>query len=313
MENKLFGPITSRRLGTSLGIDLLPYKTCDFNCIYCECGKTTNQTVKRENFFDSSKIISQIDESLKKNKKIDYLTFAGSGEPCLYKDLNLIIKHVKKNYKNVKLCMITNSSLLTDKEVFDALLDVDLILPSVDTVFEDTFKKLNRPCKELSIKDILEALKKFTFSFKGKIWLEIFFCKGINDKEEELLGLVKYLKEIKIDRIQLNSLDRPGVEETCKPLFVGDLEKIKSFFSHYEIDTEIISRQNKKTKEESAFNLKGFLEIISRRPLTLEDIISQTSIDKKDLKLLIEKQLKDNIIEEVKIKDDVFYKLKKNG
>jgi wyosine [tRNA(Phe)-imidazoG37] synthetase (radical SAM superfamily) len=313
MKNKIFGPIISRRLGISLGIDLLPYKTCDFNCIYCECGKTTDQTIKRENFFDPSEIISQIDESLKKNKKIDYLTFAGSGEPCLYKDLNLIINHVKKNYKDIKLCMITNSSLLTNKDVFSTLLNVDLLLPSVDSVFEDTFKKLNRPCEGLVLKDILEALKKFSFSFKGKIWLEVFFCKNINDSENELKSLSQYIKKIKVDKVQINSLDRPGVEDYCKPCSMEDLEKIKSFFIKHKIDAEIILRSRKKTKEASDFNLKNFLETISRRPLTLEDIVSQTSINKKDLKLLIEKQLKDNIIEEVKIKDDIFYKLNKNG
>lgn len=293
MEYKyLFGPVPSRRLGTSLGIDLVPHKTCSLNCIYCECGKTTNLTIERKEYIPLDEIINELNQFLKNNPPLDYITFSGAGEPTLYSKLGEISDFLKENYSEYKTALLTNSTLLHDNKVQNEIKNIDLILPSLDAASDKSFKIINRPHKNIKNKKIINGLINFSKVFKGKIWIEIFIIPGINDSANELNLFKKLLLKIKPDKIQLNSLDRPGTEKWTKKASYDDLNRVKNLL--YPLPVDIIS-----DFESSARNLfekenmeNRILSILERRPCTLDDLekISGLSINEinKFLKLLLE-------------------------
>ncbi len=237
----IFGPVNSRRLGRSLGVNLLPYKTCNLNCVYCECGRTTDLTNERKNYFEPEKVLKEIEEAVTKDGHIDFITFAGNGEPSLYRDIKRITHGIKQNFPHIKLAIITNATLFTDKDVFDAFLEADVVLPSVDSVLEAGFKKMNRPVASLDLKEMLAALLRFKEVYKGEIWAEIFICHDINDTDVELAALKDYMIKLAPDRIQLNSLDRPGAEPWVQKTSVEQLKKVAEVFKDVS-RVEIVSK-----------------------------------------------------------------------
>lgn len=205
----LKGVVSSRRLGRSLGINLLPDLICSEDCIYCECGNTKEHTLERKEYVPTDKVISELDEFLEKKPAADYITFSGLGEPTLHSGIGRIINYLKDNYKNYKVALLTNSSLLHNPEVRDEIKRLDLIVPSLDAGTEKTFKKICRPTGGLTLNLILDGLKAITDEFEGEIRLEILFLKGINDSNREVNAIVNKIKDLKIDKVDVNTLDRP--------------------------------------------------------------------------------------------------------
>jgi wyosine [tRNA(Phe)-imidazoG37] synthetase (radical SAM superfamily) len=237
----IFGPVPSRRLGVSLGVDLVMSKTCNFNCIYCECGSTTKFYSTRDSYIDIDRLIEEVKDILQ-NLTPDYITFSGSGEPTLNKDLGIIIRRVREIYSG-KIAVITNSSLLDNLDVREALEEADLIIPSLDAISEDVFEKINRPVKGLSSKNILDGMTKFLSTTKKEVYLEIFIVEGMNDGDEELEKFVKYLKDKKISAIQLNTLARPGAIKDIRPASMKRLSEIRDFFINNGLNSvEIIKK-----------------------------------------------------------------------
>ena len=191
----LYGPVPSRRLGLSLGIDLIPYKICSFNCIYCECGATTDLSIERKEFKPVDEIIEELDEYLEQGPELDYITFSGSGEPTLYLHMDKIIDFLKDNYPQYNTALLTNSSLLSNKEIRKEINKLDLIVPSLDSVFEDNFRKINRPHADIKLEDIIDGLIELRKEFDGQIFLEFFIVPGINDNEKEF----QRIKELNIE------------------------------------------------------------------------------------------------------------------
>ncbi len=301
----IFGPVPSRRLGTSLGIDVVPYKTCNFNCIYCECGKTTNLINERKSFFDYNKIIEEVDFFLKNcETEIDYITFSGAGEPLLNKDFEKILEFLKRKYPSYKIALITNGSFLYKDEIIEEIKDLDLILPSLDAGCEETFKKVNRPHKEVKFENLIYGLTNIREKFKGEIWLETFFVKNINDNDEELEKMKKIIEKINPDKIQINTIDRPPALSKAMPLKRERLIYIKEKFGK---KAEIISRQNIKKTVINENNLEIVKNCLLRRPLTLEDILKTTGISVNEINKIL------SIIkpEEIKINGKIFFKIKK--
>ncbi|MFW9772507.1 MAG: radical SAM protein, partial [Candidatus Thorarchaeota archaeon] len=208
----IYGPVPSRRLGRSLGIDPLPLKTCNYQCIYCQLGKTTDFTNRRRNYYPKNKIISEMKEALTSCKnKFDYITFVGSGEPTLYKDLESLILNAKKN-TNKPVCVITNGALLYDREVRSSLMNCDVVLPSLDAGDKKLFKKINRPHPSIDFDAVLQGFITFKKEYRGKFWIEIMIMKGINDSKEELSKIKDKIDLIKPDRIDINIPIRPPTE-----------------------------------------------------------------------------------------------------
>ena len=240
MFKHVFGPVPSRRLGISLGVDLVLPKSCNMNCIFCECGATKKLTLKRERFKDPEEIKEEIKEVLKKIKP-DYITFSGSGEPTLSKDIGEIIDWIKE-YTDVKVCVITNGLLLDDPVVVNEIKNADLIIPTLNSVDNMIFKKINRPSVSSDISQIMAGLKNLSEKYLGEIYLESFIIEGLNDSDEHTEKMVKFLKNIKFTKLQLNSLDRVGTEKWVKATSQEILRRIKDKYVELGIENvEIIS------------------------------------------------------------------------
>ncbi|MDD2803422.1 MAG: radical SAM protein, partial [Methanocorpusculum sp.] len=225
-ENHIFGPVMSRRLGRSLGIDLLPFKTCSYDCVYCECGATNSLTTKRAEFFPTEEVISQLDTVLRERPTLDYITFAGSGEPTLSLSIGRIIRHLKTAYPEYKVAVLTNGSLLGNKEVAADLSQADLVIPTLTSTSQETFEKIHRPDTCLLIKTIISDILEFRKEFHGEIWLEIFLIPDLNTSLEELASLRDVIDKIQPARIQLNTLDRPAAEDWVTAPDPDELENI---------------------------------------------------------------------------------------
>ncbi|NQS74775.1 MAG: radical SAM protein, partial [Methanoculleus sp.] len=268
----LFGPVCSRRLGTSLGVDLVPLKTCTFNCVYCECGRTTRLTGERREYVPTGQVIAEVDEYLARAPDLDYVTFAGSGEPTLHSGIGEIISFIKDRYPRYRIAVLTNGALLGDPDVRAALMRADLVIPSLDAVSEETFQKINRPCPGITARDLLEGLTTFAREFTGEIWLEVFIIPGQNDTEEEILRLKDAISAIRPDHIQVNTLDRPGAEIWVRPASPLALERIASMLGgRAEVIGAACSSQALPPKATEVTDL--LLATIKRRPCTIDDLV----------------------------------------
>lgn len=268
----IFGPVPSRRLGISLGIDLLPFKTCSFNCIYCECGRTTQYLNERKEFFPVENIFSEISDYLSNNEYPDFLTFSGSGEPTLYSKLGELISMCKTGFPEIKVAILTNSSLLYREDVRNECSLADVVLPSLDSARVESFLKLDRPFEKDKLNLIIYGLIEFRKMYEKEIWLEVFFAQGINDSLEDLNALHDAIIKIKPDLIQLNTLDRPPTESFTKPVSKKFLEDVAKRWN--DLPVEIISRY--KNRDEIENYSKEFemqlLSALKRRPLTRSDL-----------------------------------------
>lgn len=274
MHKYLFGPVPSRRLGMSLGIDLVPHKVCSLDCVYCEVGKTTKLTNQRLEYIPYDKVVEELKQFMSSNPTIDFMTFSGSGEPTLNSRIGDVLTFVKTEYPDVKTAVLTNGTLLWDKNVRKELLKADVILPSLDAASKEVFEKINRPSPDISFDDYIQGLINLRNEYEGEIWLEILFLKGYNDSEAELVKLKEIIEKIQPDSIQLNTLDRPGTLGALTPLSKEELQKITHFWGLP--NTMIIASANKRKELESYHGdvESAILETIARRPCTLDDLHS---------------------------------------
>lgn len=208
----IFGPVNSRRLGRSLGIDPIMRNICCQDCIYCEAGKTEILTTKRDEYVPLDSIISELDKVLKDSPELDYITFSGLGEPTLNLNIGGVIAHLKKNYPQYPVCVLTNGMLLGDPQVQQDIAGADLVIPSLDASNAEEFSLVNRPGDEMDFDTFVAGLAQFTHIFKGKIYLELFIVPGINDSAESIARFADIIRTMRLDKIQLNALDRPGTE-----------------------------------------------------------------------------------------------------
>ncbi|MBD3346552.1 MAG: radical SAM protein [Chitinivibrionales bacterium] len=306
----LFGPVPSRRLGVSLGIDLVPHKTCSLNCVYCECGKTTELTLERKEYVPTQAIIDELREYLSRTPPLDYITFAGSGEPCLHNGLGTIVTFLKKEFPSYKTALLTNGTLLYLKEVRDAIMPIDLVLPSLDAVLPQTFRKVNRPHPSLDLKRTIEGLVTFAKEYKGEILLEIFIIPDINDTPEELSAFKEIIKKITPARTQLNTLDRPGACSRVVPASRKRLEEIAEYFAP--LKTEIIARQaTRRAAKPSEQDLSSIiLALLKRRPCTIEDLAAGTGANTPFITKTIAEMEAGGLITQRKTGDHLFNKVK---
>jgi len=227
----IFGPVPSRRLGISLGIDLVPYKTCNLDCVYCEAGKTQYKTMERKPYVSVDTIMYELQAHfLNPNPKIDYFTLSGAGEPTLNQDIEIIIGAIKKEFPSYPLALITNGTLFSDPVVRAQVSKVDVILPSFDAASLHTFNLINRPEPSLDFNTIVQGFIDLRDEFTGKIWVEIFVIPGLNDELSELQSMKNALIKIRPDIVHLNSLDRPSSESWVRIEPLSRLEQICEFF-----------------------------------------------------------------------------------
>jgi len=281
----IFGPVPSRRLGISLGVDIIPAKTCSLNCVYCECGLTTNLSLERKSFFPYKEIINELETFLNNNPRPDYITFSGSGEPTLNSDIGEIALYIKG--KGIPSVLLTNGTLLYRDDVFEDIKSIDLIIPSLDAGDEETFKKINHPHKALKFNKYIEGLKRLN-SLKKRVWLEIFIVKGINDSKTLLSRIKNITSTLNVEKIQLNTVDRPPALKGCTGVSIKVLEDIKHWWDDKRVE---VIYPYKKRKDYKAFkeHIADFiLETLKRRPMTVNDISNITGLHTEELFKYIE-------------------------
>jgi len=310
MYKHLFGPVPSRRLGMSLGIDVVPKKVCSLNCVYCEVGKTTKLTLDRMEYSKYDKIIAELEQFMSNKPKIDYITLSGSGEPTLNSKIGDVLHYVKKNYPDIKTAILTNGTLFSIPGLKNELLQADVILPSLDAASQSAFEKIDRPDSRLKIETYIQGLIDLRAVYKGKIWLEILLLKGYNDSKAELDLLKQAILKINPDSIQLNTLDRPGTETDLIPLSKQELQEVRDYWQLPNV--EIIATAQERTAVESYSGdiEMAILETIARRPCTLDDLHHFLGIHINEINKYLGTLETSNKIKTVSLERGVFYELK---
>jgi wyosine [tRNA(Phe)-imidazoG37] synthetase (radical SAM superfamily) len=311
MYKHLFGPVPSRRLGMSLGVDLVPHKVCSLNCVYCECGATTNLTAERKEYVSYNEIIEELNDFFKNNDNPDYITFSGAGEPTLNIHIGKVIDYIKTNFPNIPVAVLTNGSLLSKVDVRQELLKADLILPSLDAATNAAFKKIDRPNNDLNVEDYIQGLIHFSKDFKGTIWLEIMILPGFNDDLENLNLLKKAIIKINPKKIQLNTLDRPGVIDNIRAASRIELQNIIDLWQLGNVEiiaSSAIRKDNKSFRKDTE---NAIIETISRRPCTLDDLQKILGLHVNEINKYLDVLDTNNKIETYRQERGIFYQLKK--
>ena len=300
----IFGPVPSRRLGLSLGVDILPKKTCNMDCIYCEIGKGKGRVNKRDIYSHKEEILGELNIFLKNQKRpVDCITITASGEPTLHKDLKAIIEGAKR-ISEKPVVVLTNASLCWMDEVKDALCLCDLVLPSLDTASEKSFRKINRPHREIDLDRIIYGLVELRKKMRGTMWLECLFVKGLNDSKEEILALKKAISRINPHRIQLNTVVRPPSEDFSRPVSRKRLFEIKEVLGD---KAEVIVDFEKNMMEGSEIILESeIVDTIKRRPLSMNDLMTTFGRFKVSQRAL-ENLLSKGIIRKTKVNGKAFF------
>lgn len=226
----IYGPVNSRRISLSLGITLTPHKICDFDCIYCQLGKTKETTIKRKEYVKIKEVLNEIRSWIESNpqqiEKINYITISGWGEPTLNNKIGELIVSIKK-ITQIPICVITNSSLLGFSFIRQQIMGADLILPSLDAATDEVFQAIDRPHPKIKIEDIIKGLINLKKEFKGKIWLEVMLVKGINEDLGHIEKLKSVIQMIRPDKVQINSPVRLPAESSVSVVGKKHLYKIK--------------------------------------------------------------------------------------
>ncbi len=264
----VFGPVPSRRLGLSLGVDLIPPKTCTFDCLYCEVGRTTDKTVKTRPFVPVGEVIAQVEKRLSECSP-DAVTLAGSGEPTLHSEIDQVIDGIKA-LTHTRVALLTNGSLFGDREIRERVQRADIIMPTLVSAFDQTFRTIHRPHPELELDAIVTGLKRLRQEYEGRLFLEVVLLAGINDTEAELEGLKRLLHDISPDKIQLNTVVRPPSDSRAKSLDRERLEEIKLFFG--EKAEVVVDAPLAKRALMSDSLARSLVDMVRRRPLRLTDI-----------------------------------------
>ena len=304
MQEFVFGPVPSRRLGFSLGVDIIPRKCCSFDCIYCQVGKTTQKEVERRSFSDPGLIVTQAVERVGEGRRIDFISLSGSGEPTLSADIGEIIRAIKRKTP-IPLAVITNGSLLFREDVRRDIAAADVVLPSLDATGDAVFERINRPHPTLSFTQLVEGLRAFRRGYKGKIWLEIMLIKGINNNAEHIDIFKQIVSRLSADKVQLNTIARPPLEETACGL---DDAELLSFAHALGNGCEIIPAFEGRSRAQKTEQWReSVLATLTRRSLSLEDIVRTTGVSPTEARAGLDRLVEEGKIRLVRFNDKWFY------
>lgn len=277
MKKFLYGPVPSRRLGRSLGIDVVPYKVCTYDCIYCHVGRTTDKTVKRKEYVPLDSIIAELDRSSEVLDEADYVTIAGSGEPTLYVCLGELIREVKARTRT-PVAVITNGSLLWDSDVREDLKNADLVIPSLDAGNAAMFQYVNRPHPAITFERMVAGLIEFRLVFKNSLWLEVLLVGGATGIASEVRMLAGIIRQIRPDKVQVNTVVRPPSEDFAAGVVPQQLRKLADLLGE---NTEVIAEfPFHDAQSLPAESHAEILAMLKRRPCTLDDIVAGLGINR---------------------------------
>jgi wyosine [tRNA(Phe)-imidazoG37] synthetase (radical SAM superfamily) len=315
----LYGPVPSRRLGLSCGIDIVPLKVCTLNCIYCQLGKTAKTTIERKEYIPIEPVLSELKEALAEGLQVDYFTLAGSGEPTLNSKLGELIDGIKK-LTNIPVAILTNGTLLYREDVRADCARADVVMPSLDAGDEQTFQKINRPKGIISIEKLISGLCTFRKDFSGQIWLEVFLIEGINTGSEHIIKLQETIEIIKPDKIHLNTVVRPTAIPNLERLNAEKLQEIASQLGprcevvadlsspHSHQYKQSISKDTYETESVTTDDAESLLSMLKRRPCSLNDICAGLNISQDEAQKHISDLQHKGLICSEKIGEIVFFK-----
>jgi len=299
----IFGPVPSRRLGRSLGIDLVPFKTCSYDCIYCQLGRTTNKTLQRKEWVPIDIITEQLKEKL--DSEPDYITLSGSGEPTLYSRLEELIYRIK-NITDIPVAVLTNGSLLWLPEVRNALKSVDLVVPSLDAGHNRIFQYVNRPHSDITFSKMLNGMVKFREEYNGKYWLEVFLLAGVTTPDAEIDKLANCVQLICPDRVHVNTVTRPPAEDFAEPVPQKQLHTITKQL--YEKVDVIADYSNVHKQQDFSARREDVLALLQRRPCSIEDIAAGLGLHRNEVIKYVEELSSAGKIEAMLQNQRLYYK-----
>lgn len=279
----VFGPVPSRRLGSSLGVDLIPPKTCTYDCLYCQIGKTTRKTVETAAYVDARAVIEELKVRLGQARP-DAVTFSGSGEPTLHSGIHDVLAFLREK-SDVKTVILTNGSLLWRARVRQRVLQAHIVMPTLSTVSEETFQIIHRPHPEITASRVIEGLEALRREYAGDLHLEVMLLRGINDSDREVEALGDALGRISPDRIQLNTVVRPPSDSTAFPLDIQRLEEIKNFFGP---KAEIIAGIPRgQWPQEHRSHIDAILDMARRRPMRVSDMARALNVPLEEVEGIV--------------------------
>ncbi len=293
----IFGPVFSRRLGFSLGVDLVPHKVCSMDCLYCEVGPTTEKTIERAEYVPFEGVKRELNQFLSSSPEVDYVTFSGYGEPTLFSRLGELVSWLKEKFPGYKLALLTNSSLLRRNDVMEDVRNIDVILPSLDAASQEVFEKLNRPVKGLKVDHIVEGIERVLKETSSKVWVETLFVKGINDSPSEVDKIGKIIHRLSPHKWQLNTVARPpayGVEG----LPYEELQKIAERVGYPA--TEVVAHSKARRRKFPFFQLKEEVyRLVLRRPCPVSEIADALGVLDEEVMKAVEKLKIEGKVKEV--------------
>ena len=298
----IFGPVPSRRLGRSLGVDLVPFKTCTYDCIYCQLGRTTNKTVERREWVPLDDVLAELKEKLA--TKPDYITLSGSGEPTLYSRLDELIAGIR-SMTDIPVAVLTNGSLLWRDEVRGQLMDAHLVIPSLDAGQTSMFRAVNRPHESLSFERMLEGLIAFREEYYGEYWLEVFLLTGHTAVDNEIGKIAECVRRIKPDRVQLNTATRPTAEDYA---VMVNRRRMADLVERFDSPAEVIADyRGIHAQSESKAGRDSVLEVIERRPCSLEDVADGLGMHRNEVIKYVEELDAQGLLEKRSSGGKLFY------
>ena len=308
---RVYGPVPSRRFGLSLGIDVIPMKSCTFDCIYCQLGASGRRVGERRLFYPVDDILTDVKKALNTGPRPDVLTLAGSGEPTLYTGLDAVIDGLR-DLADIPILLITNSSLLWMDEVADAVKKVDIIAPSLDAGDETKYRRINRPLPEFSFEKMFDGLKRVTDDHPGEIHLEVMLIDGINDDEESLQAIARRLAQLRFHRIDINTPVRPPMPERgAMPCSTEVLARAQALFGEnaFPIAAFVDRPRHPEKRKSRRFSDrdKDIRELLLRRPSSAGDIAASLVIPRADVDSSLRALLAAGVVEARQRGDKVFF------
>ncbi|MFW6066287.1 MAG: radical SAM protein [Planctomycetota bacterium] len=304
----IFGPVPSRRLGRSLGVDLVPFKTCSYDCVYCQLGRTTNKTVERREWVPLDTALAELKEKLP--TRPDYITLSGSGEPTLFSRLDELIDGIRA-MTDIPVAVLTNGSLLWQEEVRRQIADAHLVVPSLDAGNEGMFCAINRPHESIPFDRMLEGLVQLRSEYRGLYWLEVFLLAGHNAIDSEIDHIVECVERISPDRVQLNTATRPTAEDYA---VMVDRRRMEGIASRFDPAAEVIADyRGVHASSEFEAGREGVLEMVSRRPCSLDDIADGLGMHRNEAVKYVEDLDAAGLIEKRYTGGKLFYSAKRQG
>jgi len=303
--NHLYGPVPSRRLRLSLGVDVVPFKYCSLDCIYCQLGRTTNKTVERKEFFPVEQILQQLRERIGQGLQADYITIGGSGEPTLYSQLGVLLDEIKK-ITTIKTAVLTNSTLFSRDDVRADCAKADVVLPSLDAADSTVFGKINRPAADVSFDSVVDGLIEFRKNYTGQIWLEVFMIKKINTDAEQIEKFKALISRIAPDKVHLNTAVRPTAEPGIEIVGSDWLSEIADKLGP---GCEVIADfASVALPESEGDNRDRVLSVLKRRPCSLDDVHNSLGITRNELLKILGSLESEGLVSSERKNSVVFYK-----